>query len=54
MARLQKGQEDIRRMEKGAAGDGRLTRKERQAIEKAQDEQSAQIRAERKDREKTK
>ena len=52
VARLQKGQEEVRRLEQGAAADGRLTRKERLQIEKAQDDQSAQIRAERKDREK--
>ena len=52
VARLQKGQEEVRRLEQGAAADGRLTRKERLQIEKAQDDQSQQIRSERKDREK--
>jgi hypothetical protein len=49
-ARLEKGQQRIDKMEKKAMADGKMTKKERRKIEKAQDKESRRIYREKHDK----
>ena len=53
-ARLQKGQAHVQNMEDKAKADGKVTKGEARAIEKAQDRQSAKIYREKHDKQKAK